>query len=189
MRGQRERSWEGRRDAIIALALAGLAIGFIVAAVASGSGREGQLSGAGEPRLPPGWQAIDRPLTAVTYPRQVFAASTYPVVPRHRPRSCTPTAALDQMPAGGILLQMIEYAPTAPSGKRLRVPELPPRPARFAWSDATHGRFECAGPSYKFDYRQDSRALQAQVWIDPAADPRSRAGALRILDRFEPSGP
>lgn len=179
----RPRSGEGRRDAAVALALAGLAIVFIVASAASGSGSRGTRA-ADEPPLPPGWQAIDRPLTAVTYPIQVLAAATYPVVFRRPPGSCTPTAALEQMPPGGVLLQIIEYAPIAPTGKRVRVPRLPPRPARFRWSDATHGRFECAGPSYKLDYRQEGRALQAQVWTGPAADPRSRAEALRILDRF-----
>jgi hypothetical protein len=89
------------------------------------------------------------------------------------------------MPAGGVLLQVIEYPPRAPDGHPIDVPRLPRRPDRFTWADASWGRYECAGPSFKFDYRQAGHALQAQVWMHPATvDPRLRAGALRILDNL-----
>jgi hypothetical protein len=139
--------------------------------------------------LPPGWRQIERPISGVTYPRQVLAAATYPVTFARPPRGCRPAAALNQMPAAGVLLQIIEYAPTDPAGKPLRIPRLPRRPHRFSYSDATYARFECAGPSYKFTYRQAGHALQAQVWMKrESVDPRRRAEALRILDQFEPAG-
>jgi hypothetical protein len=133
--------------------------------------------------LPPGWHEVDRPLTGVLVPVQIFAAATYPIVLHHRPGQCgPPRSVLAEMPPDGVLLQVIEYPPRAPDGNSIRVPRLPRRPARFTWSDATWGRFECAGPSYKFDYRQAGRALQAQVWLNPTTvDPGLRAGALRIL--------
>jgi hypothetical protein len=142
---------------------------------------------AAPPPLPPGWHEVARPLTDVTIPIQVFAAATYPIVLRHRPGRCgPPPVILAEMPPGGALLQVVEYPPRAPDGDPLRVPRLPRRPDRFAWSDATWGRFECAGPSFKFDYRQGGRALTAQVWINPrTAGPRLREGALRILDNLE----
>jgi hypothetical protein len=136
--------------------------------------------------LPPGWHEIDRPLTDVTLPVQVFAAATYPLVLHHPPGRCgPPPAILAEMPPGGVLLQVIEYPPWDESGRPIRVPRLPRRPHRFAWDDATWGPFECAGPSFKFDYRQSGHALQAQVWMHrTTADPTLRAGALRILDNL-----
>jgi hypothetical protein len=136
--------------------------------------------------LPLGWHPVERPLTDVILPVQVFAAATYRVVLHHPPGRCgPPPRVLAEMPPGGVLLQVIEYPPRAGGGRPIRVPRLPRRPARFSWSDATWGPFECAGPSYKFEYRQEGRALQAQVWMHRrTVDPRLRAGALRILDKL-----
>jgi hypothetical protein len=141
--------------------------------------------------IPPGWHQVERPLTGVVYPVQVFAAATYPIVLHHRPRQCgPPLRVLREMPSGGALLQVLEYAPRAPDGGPIRVPHPPRRPDRFHWPDATWSDphalwadFECAGPSFQFTYRQGGRALQAQVWMRPATvTPRLWAGALRILD-------
>lgn len=146
-------------------------------------------SGAAATRLPGGWHEVPRPITGVLYPRQVFAAATYPLVLHRRPRSCVPAAALHQMPADGVLLQVIEYSPTDSAGNPVRVPALPPRPRRFSYADASYEPFECAGPSYKFVYSQEGHALQAQVWMHRrTVDPHLRAGALLILDRFRPPG-
>ena len=136
--------------------------------------------------LPPGWHQVERPLTAVISPVQVFAAATYPIVLRHPPGRCgPPPRVLAEMPPGGALLQVIEYARFAPNGRPIQVPRLPRRPAHFRWSFGTWANFECAGPSFKFDYREEGRALQAQVWFRPATvEPRLRAGALRILDNL-----
>ena len=136
--------------------------------------------------IPVGWHEVDRPLTDVTYPAQIFAAATFPIVLHHPPGRCgPPPRVLAELPPGGALLQVIEYARFAPSGRPLRVPRLPHRPARFHWSDATWADFECSGPSFQFTYRQAGRALQAQVWFRPATvEPRLRTGALRILDRL-----
>ena len=136
-------------------------------------------------RLPAGWHAIRGPITGILYPKQVLAAATYPVAFPHRPGACYPKAALRQMPPDGVLLQIVEYARTDSAGKRIRVPRLPPRPHRFSFADATYAMFECAGPSYKFDYSQGRHALQAQVWMHRGSvDPRLKAGALEILNRF-----
>lgn len=137
--------------------------------------------------MPVGWHEVERPVTGVVFPVQVFAAATYPIVLHHRPGQCGPPArVLAEMPPGGALLQVIEYAPRAPDGHPISVPRLPRRPARFHWSDGAWASYECAGPSFKFDYRQAGRALQAQVWFRPATvEPRLRVGALRILDRLD----
>ena len=83
-----------------------------------------------EASIPAAWQVIEKPITAVTYPRQVLAAASYPVRLEPGPPSCTPHAALDQMPRDGALLQVFEYNPGG--GK---VPRLPPRPARLTYAD------------------------------------------------------
>jgi hypothetical protein len=189
-RRRRDRSTH-RRDRAIAIGLAVAVVALLIAARADG--RPPFSGGRGtdpNPRwtvspLPPGWHEVDRRLTGVLIPIQVFAAATYPIVLHHRPGQCgPPKAILAEMPPDGALLQVIEYPPRA-AGHPLRVPRLPRRPARFTWADATWAPFECAGPSYKFTYRQSGHALQAQVWMHRAtADPALRAGALRILNRL-----
>jgi hypothetical protein len=140
--------------------------------------------------LPAGWHEVNRPITAVLYPVQVLAAATYPITIRRRPRSCWPTAALRQMPADGVLLQLLEYAPRDSVGRPVRVPRLPHRPRRFSYAGADHEPFECAGLSYKFAFEQGGRAFQAQIWFDrKTVEPRLRAGALQILDGFRPARP
>lgn len=190
-----------RRDLTIVVALVVAIVALLVVGRAdgtAGAARADETGGAaGVPRsdarpswsadpLPPGWHEVDRPLTGVLVPVQVFAAATFPIVLHHRPGRCgPPPAVLAEMPPGGLLLQVVEYPRRAPDGRALEVPRLPRRPARFTWADATWAAYECAGPSYKFDYRQGGHALQAQVWTNRAtADPALRAGALKILDHL-----
>jgi hypothetical protein len=171
-----------RRDAAVVI---GLAIAIAVLLLSARA--DGQASPPLHvDRLPPGWHEVNRRLTGILIPVQVFAAATYPIVLHHRPGQCgPPRSVLAEMPPGGALLQVVEYPPRALGGHPLRVPRLPRRPARFTWAGGTWARFECAGPSYKFDYRQAGRALQAQVWMNPTTvAPRLRVGALRILDNL-----
>jgi hypothetical protein len=181
-----------RRDRAIAIGLGVAIVVLLIGARADGeasapAARPGDRSGLwnADP-LPPGWHEVDRRLTGVLIPVQVFAAATYPIVLHHRPGRCgPPRAILTEMPPGGVLLQVIEYPSRGLDGRPMRVPRLPRRPDRLSWADATWAPYECAGLSYKFDYRQAGRALQAQVWMNRAnADPALRAGALRILDRL-----
>ncbi len=93
------------------------------------------------------------------------------------------------MPKDGVLLEVIEYASPLPGGRPVRVPHLPPRPARFGYRDGSFQPFECSGWSYQFTFEQSDRAFQAQVWLDrKTVDPRFRSEALQILDSFHPSG-
>ncbi|MBS1887429.1 MAG: hypothetical protein JSU06_09595 [Actinobacteria bacterium] len=178
-----------RRDAVVVIALAVAAAALLVSARADG-GQPAVGRGSTSPPLagplPPGWHEVDRQLTGVLIPTQVYAAATYPIVLGHPAGACgPPRRVLAEMPPGGLLLQVVEYPPRNLEGIPIRVPRLPRRPDRFTWGDATWAPFECAGPSYKFDYRQAGRALQAQIWMNRATvDPSLRAGALRILDNL-----
>ncbi|HEX4308233.1 MAG TPA: hypothetical protein VHZ54_19510 [Solirubrobacterales bacterium] len=169
------------RDRSIATVLAVAAAILLVAARA-----DGHACWTADP-LPAGWHRVQRQLTDVISPVQVFAAATYPIVLHHPPGQCgPPRAILAEMPPGGVLLQVIEYPPRAPNGHPIAVPRLPRRPARLTWADGLWAPYECAGPSFKFDYRQAGHALQAQVWMNPTiTDPALRAGALQILDNLQ----
>jgi hypothetical protein len=179
---------KGRRCVPIVLVLAVLATVVTTTACGDGDALSQSLSSGGSAALPAGWREIDGPITGVLYPKQIFAAATYPIVFHHKPRSCFPKAALRQMPRDGVLLQLVEYSPTDSTGKPVRVPGLPRRPHRFSYADATYAIFECAGPSYKFDFAQRRRAFQAQVWFNrKTVGPRLRVEALQILDGFHPT--
>jgi hypothetical protein len=169
-----------RRDRAIVAALAMAIVALLISARAEGNVPGGRWTAA----LPPGWHQLHRKVTGVLIPVQVFAAATYPIVLHHRPGQCgPPRAVLAEMPPDGVLLQVVEYPPRDLEGDPLRVPRLPRRPAHFTWADATWASFECAGPSYKFDYRQAGHALQAQVWMHrTTVAPQLCAGALKILD-------
>ncbi|MBS1676013.1 MAG: hypothetical protein JST08_01385 [Actinobacteria bacterium] len=180
-----------RRDWAVAIGLGVAIVVLLLTARADGRDPGSKVRALTKPDwtaapLPHGWHEVDRPLTGVLIPIQVFAAATYPIVLHHHPGQCgPPEAVLAEMPPGGLLLQVFEYPARGPEGRPIQVPRLPRRPDRFRWADATWGPFECAGPSYKFDYRQGGRALQAHVWMNRAtADPALKAGALRILDNL-----
>lgn len=180
------RTWEsGGTAAALVLVLMAAAFGFVGCAGDSSPEPSTRRTAA---MLPAGWHEIRAPITGVIYPTQVFAASTYPITFRHRPESCIPRAAINQMPRDGVLLQVIEYPSRDERGRKVRVPKLPPQPSRFSYRDAVFASYECAGPSYKFDYRQGRHALQAQVWMNRAAvNSKWRTDALRILDNFRPT--
>lgn len=140
--------------------------------------------GGVEARLPNGWHAIDRHLTDKIYPPQVLAVASYPVTVPIHPRSCFPRALI-QMPKTGVLLMIVDYTRPGSASASEQSPDLPPRPSSFSYRDALHGSFECAGPSYKFDWRQHGQAFQALVWLKRRWVPqRDREQLLEILNSF-----
>lgn len=128
---------------------------------------------------------IEKPITAVTYPRQVLAAASYPVRLEEGPPSCTPQTALDQMPRDGALLQVFEYNPGGGE-----VPDLPPRPGRITYADGEFANFECADSSLRFAFSDGGRAFQGHIWMNRrTVDPQIRTQAIEILNGFRAQQP
>lgn len=171
------------------VAVGGLALVLLTSLLLSACGSstaEGASSQDGvAAQIPGGWKAIGKPITAVTYPQQVLAAASFPVHPPVSSKSCTPTRLLKQMPKDGAFVQVVEYTRTAAGGKHVAVPHLPPKPKHLTYEDGTFARFECAGPSYRFEFSLQGRSFQAQIWLNRAAvDPETRRDALRLLNSF-----
>jgi hypothetical protein len=137
-----------------------------------------------EASIPAGWQVIEKPINAVTYPRQVLAAASFPVRTAALPqRGCGAEAVLEQMPRDGALLQIIEYDPG-------ELPDLPARPDRFTYANRGFANYECAGPSFQFSFSDHDRAFQARITLNRrAVHPRIRAQAIEILNGFRPGQP
>ena len=139
--------------------------------------------------IPAGWRTITEPITAVSEPRQVLAASSFPLPPTTpEPKGCGPTEVLEQMQGDGALIQVFEYTVADPSdGGARRLPDLPARPDHFDFADADFAPFECTGPSFRFVFTDGGRAFQAHVWLNrKLVDEETRAEALEILDSFDP---
>lgn len=133
--------------------------------------------------LPPGWSLIHVPLTNVTEPDQILAASSTRFDPGAPRGNCSPARAVDELPPGAALVQVIEYhhVPTR---------NFDPQPERLTYADGEHGTYECSGPSWSFDLRQHRRKLQVHVWFDRAhVSQRARSGALELIDGLELSRP
>lgn len=134
--------------------------------------------------IPAGWHLIAQPITGVIEPRQDLVAASFPTGLKHPTRTgCSPTGTLGQMPADGVLVQLIEYT----EGLRpAEVAGFPPRPNHFRYLKGSYAPYECAGPSYKLVFQDHGRALQAHIWMHRrTVDPEARSQALRILDGLE----
>jgi hypothetical protein len=135
--------------------------------------------------LPGGWQLLDRRISGIIDPVQVFAAASYPVdVGRHPPGgTCRPGQVLADKPADGALVQIVESSSRPPPRN------VPPREHPFRLRDKTYASYECNGPSYNIAFRDRGRRFQAFVWIDPGrVDPHIREQAIQLLSsmRFDP---
>ena len=89
------------------------------------------------------------------------------------------------MPSEGALIQIVEYTPRTPTGKRAKVPNFPPMPRAFRYADKDWAHYECAGPSYRFVFKLKGRAFQAHIWMHrKTVNLGVRSAALQILNSF-----
>jgi hypothetical protein len=143
-------------------------------------GRQGTLySTAGiQARLPVGWHASDRPLTAVGSPVQRLVVTSYPFHQGHPDGGCRPAKAVAHLPATGALLYMFEYeGPTHHD-----VASWPRRPGNFVLDPKTVGNYECMGRSYMVRFKDHARTFQAHIYLGAHATPATRRHLLSILD-------
>jgi len=125
-------------------------------------------------RYPNGWDATSRPLTHVTDPVQVLAVASYRLPRSNRgDYGCEPKEALDGRPSDGAFIYGWEFS--SPKGEK-----FPPRPKHFSLTDFE--RFECLGPSYRFQFRDAGRLFNIHVSLGPKASGGTRKTVLRILD-------
>ncbi len=137
--------------------------------------------------IPRPWKVIRDPVTSVLYPRQVLAVASFRTGQIRAPRTCSPAEILNRMPKRGALLTIVEYTPRATNGEKVAVPKLPVKGRKLSYRDGTYANFECAGPSYKFEFSRHGRAFQAQVWFNRRlVTPSARAAALKIIRSFCP---
>jgi hypothetical protein len=126
--------------------------------------------------LPRGWHETTRPLTSVTYPVQRLAFASFPLTQRSSDGDCVPMTALRRMPAGGVLVQVIESTRPSPFGP-ISAREFPPRPRAFRLGQlADH---ECGGRGYQIDFRERNRYFQLDISVGPRF--HLRASLLHVL--------
>jgi hypothetical protein len=90
---------------------------------------------------------------------------------------CGPGSAARDLPAHGVLIQLLEYE------RRVRPSAFPARPQHFVLRRRDRATFECWGiPSYLLRFREDGRAFQIHVALGRRAGATARRRALRVLD-------
>jgi hypothetical protein len=188
-----------RRSAVITRTLAGLlaAVAIAAGAVAAASGAAGgPAADYADPArgvsamVPAGWHAAG-PLTALAFPREIVTVASFPL---RRGGSCGPDRALEDMPADGALVFVLEYRPARGpvwTGGTHRA-SFPPRPAHLGLPRTAPQSYECFGrPGYLLRFRDADRPLQIMVALGPKATPSRRRAVERVLDglRFTPLPP
>lgn len=130
-------------------------------------------------RVPDGWYARTMRLTAVDWPVQRLAVSSYPLVQKLPDDGCYPRSALEAMGPDDALLILIEY-----TSEFADVGSLPQFPARtpFRLGDDTFAPYECFGESYMIRFREHGRRFQAHVAFGDRAGARARSKALAVLN-------
>ena len=169
-----------------------MSVGLVVLAGCGSSAEESsatspQATSVVSAQLPDGWQWIQRPVNGVTEPAQALAASSFPVADDVPPsRGCSPNSILDQMPADGAFVQVVESTQGPGDADHPQLRKYPRRPASFRLDDRYFATYECSGRSYNISFRDHHRAFQAFVWLKPnRVDPQIRAQAIDLLDSLQ----
>jgi len=129
-------------------------------------------------RLPAGWHAVEAELTAVVYPRQALVLASFPLRQHEPDPECIPATALEQLPADGAAIVVLEYTGEP---EPLQA-DFPARPDRFRLDDETRAHYECYGLGYAIRFRDGGRQLQAQVLLGEQANAERLREVEEILD-------
>lgn len=137
--------------------------------------RMSRLAGGIGVRVPAGWHLTAPPITDLGYPTDRLLLTSYAA---HAGGNCAPDGAVRELPAGGALAYLLEYASAS-----LRRRDFPPRPAHLRLRARDLGRYECwRRPSYLIRFRASGRPFQLHVVLGPHASGARRAQVLRALD-------
>jgi hypothetical protein len=94
---------------------------------------------------------------------------------------CAPFAALDDLPADGAFVWLIEYHGTD------HPEDFVPRPEAFELDDFRFGETSCdPTPMYQLRFEDQGRFFQWQVALGPQASEATRSDAVRALNTLEP---
>jgi hypothetical protein len=130
--------------------------------------------------IPQEWSFSEEPTDPIE-PENVLAAGSWPF-----PEGgvCAPFAALDDLPADGAFVWLIEYHGTD------HPEDFVPRPDGFDLQEFRYGATSCEStPMYQLRFRDGGRFLQWQVAFGPQASEATRSETLRALDTLEVTAP
>jgi hypothetical protein len=130
--------------------------------------------------IPDAWAFHEDPTEPIE-PENVLAVGSWPF-----PRGgvCAPFDALDDLPADGVFLWLIEYHGTD------RPEQFVPRPDRFDLADFRFGETACYAPTpqYQLRFQNQGRFLQWQIAFGPEASESLEPEVLRALESLEVGG-
>jgi hypothetical protein len=125
---------------------------------------------------PTGWFVYGHRLTSVGAPREQLTFGSFPLPKAPPDRNCTPTQAIDAMPADGAFAFVFEYRGLN-RRQRARFPGYP----RFSLRAKDRRAYECFGESWQFRWRDRGRPFQAHAYLGPDASAPRRAELLAAL--------
>ena len=133
--------------------------------------------------VPRGWR-VARRLTAMAFPRELLTLASFPL---RRGGSCGPDRALEDLPARGALIFVLEYRPQ--QGKvwsgGVRRESFPRRPVHLRLARGGPQAYECfGGLGYLLVFRDADRPFQVMVALGSKATGARRRAVERILDRL-----
>lgn len=141
--------------------------------------------------LPTGWHLIRGSIDGVTEPTQVLAVASYPTKPdKSPPAGCAATRVLEEMPAAGALIEVVETTQGSGDAQHPNLAKYPERQRPFRLTTWNYRPYECNGLSYNVSFRDRDRAFQAFVWMNPRkVSAQTHDQAIRLLDsiRFDRS--
>jgi hypothetical protein len=161
------------------LALLLVAVAVPIGASAAGSDREAGLVGVPgrvSIRVPPSWHVLHGWLSDVTDPAPRLAVASFPVRLSRQTCQCGFPNVI-HFPRDGAFVFVWEYL--HPSRRMLAA--APRRPSAFRLAGAKPQRFTCQGPSDGFNFTDENRYFQVEVYLGPAVSPVTRGRTLRIL--------
>jgi Tol biopolymer transport system component len=120
--------------------------------------------------VPPSWTVVEH-ASGPYEPETLFALANYSLP---RGGGCSPSNAIDHLPANGALAWVMEY-------HEANVNDFPPRPDRFTLDGGTLADFECAGRSYEYRYEDSGRHFQMHVMFGPDASAETKRTMLASL--------